>query len=183
MRYASTSPAKHSRKHCKRGFTRRADAAEMNGVVHFGHSVQYDALGLHHSTLQQTELLLLQLVGQLSFATGLIWHTKTHQTRTILRDSSKLDPRGSWALCGTCCCSWACRCPSSMLLLCLSCSRELWWSWACCLREFSSASCSLFERSNISFSACSPANVPLRWVPLWGSKHEWMHFFFAQESL
>lgn len=158
-----------------RGFTRWADAAEMNGVVQFGHGVQYDALGLHHSTLQQTELLLLQLVGQLSFTTGLIQHNNSSdpECEEIHQSST---PR-SWALCGTCCCNWACRCPSSMLLLCLSCSRELWWSWACCLREFSSASCSLFERSNISLSACRPANVLLSWVPLCGSKHEWMHLF------
>lgn len=71
----------------------------------------------------------------------------------------------------TCCCSWACRFPSSMLLRCLSCSRLLWWSWAWCLREFSSASCSLTERSNTSLSTCSPASVLFSWVPLWGSKH------------
>lgn len=59
-------------------FTRRADAADVYGVVQFCDGVQYDALGLHHSTLQQTELLFLQLVGQLSFSTGLIQHTHTH---------------------------------------------------------------------------------------------------------
>lgn len=52
----------------------------MYGVVQFGHSVQYDALSLHHGTLQQTELLLLQLLGQLAFTTGLIQHTHTSVT-------------------------------------------------------------------------------------------------------
>ena len=37
----------------------------MDGVVDLGHGVQDDALRLHHGALQQAELLLLQLPGQL----------------------------------------------------------------------------------------------------------------------
>lgn len=51
--------------------TWRTDAADMYGVVQFGHGIQYDALGLHHGTLKQTELLVLQLLGQLALPTGL----------------------------------------------------------------------------------------------------------------
>ncbi len=149
----------------------------MNGVVQFGHSVQYDALSLHHGTLQQTELLLLQLLGQLTFTTGLIEHTQTRTSVTNHRDIHNSFTAQPWTQHSTCCCNWACKFPSSMLLLCLSCSRELWWSWACCLREFSSASWSLTERSNTSLSACSPASVLLSWVPLWGSKQGLMCAF------
>lgn len=62
----------------KRGvFTRRADAAHVYGVVQLGDGIQDDAFSLHHCTLQQAELLLLQLLGQLAFTTGLICHTDT----------------------------------------------------------------------------------------------------------
>lgn len=47
----------------------------MYGVVQLGHGVQDDALGLYHGTLQQAELLLLQLLGQLAFTTSLQSHT------------------------------------------------------------------------------------------------------------
>lgn len=44
----------------------------MYGVVHFSRSVQYDALSFHHSTLEQRELLVLQLLSQLSFTIHLM---------------------------------------------------------------------------------------------------------------
>lgn len=59
----------------------------MYGVVQFGHSVQYDALSLHHCTLQQTELLVLQLLGQLSFPTGLI---SRHIVKRKVGDQNKM---------------------------------------------------------------------------------------------
>lgn len=63
-------------------FTRRADAADMYGVIQFSHSIQYDALSLHHCTLQQTELLILQLLGQLTFSTGLDKHNHIRRYTT-----------------------------------------------------------------------------------------------------
>lgn len=51
----------------------------MDGVFQFGCSVQDDALGLHHSALQQRELLLLQLLRQLALAVNLVGGAETHQ--------------------------------------------------------------------------------------------------------
>lgn len=54
-------------------FTRWADAADVNGVIQLSHSVQYDPFSLHHSTLEQRELFLLQLLSQVTFTAGLFF--------------------------------------------------------------------------------------------------------------
>lgn len=101
-------------------FTRWGDTAHVHGVIQFGCSVQDDAFSLHHSALQQRELLLLQLLRQLALAVSLVRGTKTHQQAAAGRlAAAGLVPSGVPAAaagragCPAPCCSSASPAPQS----------------------------------------------------------------------